>query len=136
MTKNPKLQLCSNILFWINQPTTKNSASKGTWSRHRCNFGFFSLSSPQNRVLINKSRNFQDRCLMGYRCAPGVTILIELFVHILHLFNVKTGSINSAIYSNLNAFDREFNYTPLHSARILKLGFVCAINELLISFVY
>ena len=51
---------------------------------------------------------------MGYRCAPGVTILITF----LHQFNVKTGTINSAINSNLYAFDREFNSTPFHSARI------------------
>ena len=26
---------------------------------------------------------------MGYRCAPGVTIFITFFGHILHPFNVK-----------------------------------------------
>ena len=74
---------------------------------------------------------------MGYRCVPGVTIfdyiLLDTF---LHLFNVETGAINSAINSNLYAFDRELNSTPFHSARIFKLGFVCATIELLISFVY
>ena len=54
----------------------------------------------------------------------------------LHFFNVKTGTINWAIYSNLYAFDREVNSTPFHSARIFKLGFVCVTIELLISFVY
>ena len=32
--------------------------------------------------------------------------------------------------------DRELNSTPFHSARIFKLVFVCAIIELLNSFVY
>ena len=73
---------------------------------------------------------------MGYRCAPGSRCLITFFVHILHLFNVKTGTINSAINSHLYAFDRELNSTPFHSAQIFKLGFVCATIELLISFVY
>ena len=54
----------------------------------------------------------------------------------LHLLNLTTGTINCAIYSNLYAFDREFNSTPYHSARIFILGFVCATIELLISFVY
>ena len=62
---------------------------------------------------------------MGYRCAPGV----------LHLFNVETGTINSATNSNLYAFERELQST-FHSPRIFKLGFVCATIELLISFVY
>ena len=74
---------------------------------------------------------------MGYRCAPGVTIFdyisLETF---LHLFNVKTGRINSAQILHLYAIDREFNSTPFHSARIFKLGLVCAIIELLIFFVY
>ena len=74
---------------------------------------------------------------MGYRCAPGVTILCCTFLDtFLHLFIVETGTINSPINSNLYAFDREFNSTPFHSARIFKLGFVCATIELLISFVY
>ena len=97
---------------------------------------FSYVSSPQNRVLLTKSPNFQARCLMGYSCAPGVTksyIFLDTF---LHLFNVKTGPINSAIYSNLYASDREFNSTPFHSARIFKLSFVCATIELLISFLY
>ena len=33
---------------------------------------------------------------MGYRCAPGVTILITFLDTFLDLFNVKTGTINSA----------------------------------------
>ena len=50
---------------------------------------------------------------MGYKCAPGVTILYYIFLDtFLHLFNGETGTINSAIYSNLYAFDREFNSTP------------------------
>ena len=74
---------------------------------------------------------------MGYRCAPGVTIFYYIFWGtFLHLFNVKTGTINSAINWSLYAFDREFNSTPFHSARILKLGIVCATIELLVSFVY
>ena len=74
---------------------------------------------------------------MGYRCAPGVTIFYCIFLHtFLHLFNVKTGTIDSAINSNLYAFDGEFNSTPFHSTRIFKLGFVCATVELLISFDY
>ena len=56
---------------------------------------------------------------MGYRCAPGNTIFDYIFLYrILHLFNVKTGTINGAIYSNLYALDREFNSTPFHNARI------------------
>ena len=74
---------------------------------------------------------------MGYRCAPGVTILYYIFWDtFLHLFNVETGTINSAMHSNLYAFDRELNSTPFHSARIFKLCFVCATIDLLISFVY
>ena len=74
---------------------------------------------------------------MGYRCAPGVTIFYYIFLGtFLHLFNVETGTINCAINSHLYAFDREFNSTPFHSARIFKLGFVYATIELLISFVY
>ena len=74
---------------------------------------------------------------MGYRCAPGVTIFYHIFLDtFLHLFKVETGTINSAINSNLYAFDREFNSTPFHSARIFKLGFAKATIELLISFVY
>ena len=74
---------------------------------------------------------------MGYRCAPGVTVFDYIFLDtFLHLFNVETGTINSAINSHLYAFDRELNSTPFHSARIFKLGFVCATIELLISFVY
>ena len=108
------------------------------YCRHRCNFRFFpSVSSPQSRVLLTKSPNFQDMCLMGYRCAPGVTIWYYIFLDtFLHLFNVETGTINSAINSHLYAFDRELNSTPFHSARIFKLGFVCATIELRISFVY
>ena len=74
---------------------------------------------------------------MGYRCAPGVTIFYYTFLDtFLHLFNVETGTINSAINSHLYAFDRELNSTPFHSARIFKLGFVCATIEFQISFVY
>ena len=90
-------------------------------------------------IIIIKavSPNFQDRCLLGYRCAPGVTIFYYIFLYtFLHLFNVETGTINSAINSHLYAFDRELNSTPFHSARIFKLDFVCATIELLISFVY
>ena len=76
-------------------------------------------------------------CLMGYTCAPGVTIFDFIFLDtFLHLFNVKTGTTNCAINSNLYAFDRDFNSTPFHSARIFKLGFVYATIVLLISFVY
>ena len=112
------------------------------YCRHRCNFRFLyyyfpSGSSPQNRALLTKSPNCQDMCPMGYRCAPGVTILYYIFLGtFLHLFNVEKGTINSPIHSNLYAFDRELNSTPFHSARIFKLGFVCATIELLISFVY
>ena len=74
---------------------------------------------------------------MGYRCAPGVTIFDYIFLDtFLHLFNVETGTINSATNSNLYAFERELDSTPFHSPRIFKLGFVCATIELLISFVY
>ena len=73
---------------------------------------------------------------MGYRCALGSRFLITFFGHNLHLFNVETGTINSAINSNFYAFDRKLNSKPLHSARIFKLGFVCATIELQISFVY
>ena len=49
---------------------------------------------------------------MGYRCAPGVTIFDYIFLDtFLHLFNVETGTINSAINSHLYAFDKEFNST-------------------------
>ena len=76
--------------------------------------------------------------LMGYRCAPGVTILYTFFwTHFYtYVFNVKSGTINSAINSNLYAFDRECISTPFHSAIILKLGFVSVTNELLILFAY
>ena len=74
---------------------------------------------------------------MGYRCAPGVTIFYYIFLDtFLHLFNVKTRTINSTRIFNLDAFNRELNSTPFRSARIFKLGFVCATIELLISFVY
>ena len=74
---------------------------------------------------------------MGYRCPPGVTIFDCIFLDtFLHLFNVKTRTIDCAIYSNLYAFDREFYSTPFRCARIFKLGFVRAIIELLISFSY
>ena len=111
------------------------------YCRHRCNFRFYyyysSVASPQNRVLLTKSPNFQDMCLMGCRCAPGVTIFDYIFLDtFLHLFNVETGTINCAINSNLYAFDRELNSTPFHSARIFKLVLVCAIIVLQISFVH
>ena len=75
---------------------------------------------------------------MGYRCAPGVAIFDYIFLDtFLHLFNVETGTINSAIHSNLYACIRwRIKFTTFHSARIFKLGFVCATIELLISFVY
>ena len=69
-------------------------------------------------------------------CTWGHDFLLQFFGHILHLFNVETGTINSAINSNLHEFDGELNSTPFHSARIFKLGFVCATIELQISFVY
>ena len=41
---------------------------------------------------------------MGYRCAPGVTIFYYIFLDtFLHLFNVETGTINSAMHSNIYA---------------------------------
>ena len=47
---------------------------------------------------------------MGYRCAPGVTIFYYIFLDtFLHLFNVETTTINSAMHSNLYAFDRKYN---------------------------
>ena len=74
---------------------------------------------------------------MGYSCAPGVRIFYYIFLDtFLHLFNVETGTINSAINTYLYAFDEKLNSTLFHSARIFKLGFVCAAIELLISFVY
>ena len=69
-------------------------------------------------------------------CTWGRDFCLDLFNTFLQLFNITTGTINSAIYSNLYAFDKEFNSTPFHSARTFKLGLVCAIIELLISFVY
>ena len=73
---------------------------------------------------------------MGYKCVPRVMILYYIFLDtFIHLFNVETGTINSAINSNLYAFDGELNSTPFHIAQIFKLGFVCATIELLISFV-
>ena len=69
-------------------------------------------------------------------CTWGHDFLIHFLDTFLHQFNVKTGTIISAINSNSYAFDRELNSTPFHSARIFKLGFVCATIELLISFVY
>ena len=54
---------------------------------------------------------------MGYRCAPGVTILYYNFLDtFLNLLNVETGTINSATNSKLYAFDGELNSTPFHSA--------------------
>ena len=70
--------------------------------------------------------------------SPGYTISYSILLDtILHLFNVATGTANSddAVF-NLDALHREFNSTPFHSARIFKLDIVCAIIELLISFVY
>ena len=69
-------------------------------------------------------------------CTWGHDFLLHFLGTFLHLFNDKTGTINSTIYSNLYAFDGELNYTPFSSARIFKLGFVCATIELQISFVY
>ena len=69
-------------------------------------------------------------------CTWGHDFVLHFLDTFLHLFNVETGTINSAINSHLYAFDRELNSTPFHSARIFKLGFVCATIELLISFVY
>ena len=69
-------------------------------------------------------------------CTWRHDFLLHFFDTFLHLFIVETGTINSAIYSHLYAFYRELNSTPFHSARIFKLGFVCATIELLISFVY
>ena len=97
----------------------------------------YSVFSPQNRVLLTKSPNFQDSFLLGYRCAPwGHDFLFRFLDTFLHLLNVTAGTINSAINSNIYAFDRELNSTPSHSARNFKLGFVCATIELLISFNY
>ena len=74
---------------------------------------------------------------MGYRSAPGVTIFDYIFLDtFLHLLNVKTRTRNSTRIFNLDAFNRELNSTPFHSARIFKLGFVCATIELQVSFVY
>ena len=100
-------------------------------------FYYSSVATLQNRVLLTKSPNFQGRCLLGYRCAPGVTIFCHIFLDtFLHLLNVKTGTINCARILNLYAFDRELNSTPFHSAQIFKLVLVCAIIVLKISFVY
>ena len=122
----------------ISQPT-KYSASKGACLGTAAILDFYyyypSVSSPQNRVLLTKSLSFQDRCFMGYKCAPGVTIFISFFGHLLHLFNVRKGTINSARLFNLCAFDVEFNYAPFHSARTFKLGFVCVIMGVPISFI-
>ena len=74
---------------------------------------------------------------MGYRCAPGVTIFDYIFLDtFLHLFIVKTRTINSTRIFNLYAFNRELYSTPFHSARIFILGFACATVELQVSFVY
>ena len=43
----------------------------------------------------------------------------------LHLFSRNRKNSNARIL-HLDAFDREFNSIPFHSARIFKLGFVCA----------
>ena len=87
--------------------------------------------------FITKSPNFQDRCLLGYKCAHGVKIFYYIFLDTFsHLFNVESGTINVAINTNLYAFDGELNSTPFHSAQIFKLGFVYATIELQISFVY
>ena len=69
-------------------------------------------------------------------CTWGHDFLLHFLGTFLDQFNVKTGTIDSAIYSNVYAFDREFNSTPFQSAQIFKLGLVCATIELLISFVY
>ena len=142
MTKKSKITPVPTVFILRHYQSTNHQkiVPPKEYCRHRCNFLDFyfpSVSSPQNRVLLTKSPNFQDGCLLGYRCAPGVTILYYIFLAtFLHLFNVETGTINNAINSNLYAFDREFNSTPFHNARIFKLGFVCATIELLISFAY
>ena len=69
-------------------------------------------------------------------CTWGHDFLLNFLDTFLHLFNVETGTINSAIHSNLYAFDRELNSTPFHSGRKFKLVLVCAIIVLQISFVY
>ena len=143
MTKKSKITPVPTVfLLRHNQsPNHQKIVPPKKYCRHRCNFRFIyyfpSVSSPQNRVIFTKSSNFQGRCLMGYRCAPGVTIFYYILLGtFLHLFNVETGTINSAIHSNLYAFNRELNSTPFQSARIFKLGFACATIELQVSFVY
>ena len=76
---------------------------------------YWSVDRPLNTVLSIKNPNSQNGCLLGYRCVPGVTIFDTFFDTFLHLFNAKTGTINSAINSNLYALDKEFNSTPFHS---------------------
>ena len=74
---------------------------------------------------------------MGYRCSPGVTIFDYNFLDtFFRLFKVKTRTINSTRIFTLDAFNKELNSTPFHSARIFKLGFACATIELQVSFVY
>ena len=95
---------------------------------------YLSVARILKTVLFTKSPNFRSPGLQ--MCTWGHYFLLHFLDTFLYRFNVKTGTINSAINSNLYAFDRELNSTPFHSARIFKLGFVCATIELLISFVY
>ena len=67
---------------------------------------------------------------MGYRCARRVTIFDYIFW--THFYNVKTGAINSAIYSNLYAFYGELNYTPFSVHEFLIGLRLC--HNLVVSF--
>ena len=141
MTKKSKITPVPTVYLLRHYQSTnhQNIVPPKEYCRHRCNFRFHysSVATLQNRVLLTKSPNFQGRCLLGYRCAPGVTIFCHIFLDtFLHLLNVKTGTINCARILNLYAFDRELNSTPFHSAQIFKLVLVCAIIVLQISFVY
>ena len=59
---------------------------------------------------------------MGCRCAPGGhDWLLHFLDTFLHLFDVTTGTINSARILNLYAFDREFNSTPFHKQQLQQM---------------
>ena len=110
------------------------------YCRHRCNFRFYYSNDP---YPVHRAEFYSLRAQIFRIGVSWVTdvhlgsrFFITFFWTHLHLFNVETGTINSAINSHLYAFDRELNSTPFHSARTFKLGFVCATIELLISYVY
>ena len=80
MTKKSKIAPVPTVFLLRQYQSTKhqNIVPPKEHCRHRCNFRYILLllvpSSYTEHSFINQEPKFQDRCLMGYRCAPGVTI--------------------------------------------------------------